>query len=135
MNNNPIQRCEQCNLTQHDPRLRLVINLISARFREPICICELGRLACLEPSELSHLFKAEIGMTAKQLLTTLRVAHALEQLIETDHQIKGIAADAGLPIVDTFIRTFARICGVTPGEFRELMEDLENKKFLRAYAG
>lgn len=99
--------------------------MISEKFREPICVCELGRLAGLEPSELSHLFKAEVGISPKQLLATLRFAYAAELLINTDHQIKGIAADAGLPVVDTFIRNFARICGLTPGEFRHMMQEIE----------
>ena len=123
MNNNPSKTCAQCNLAQHDPRLRVVIKLISTKFREPICVCELGRLAGLEPFELTNLFKREIGITPKRLLTALRIAFAINLLLHTDHQIKGIAAESGLPVVDTFIRNFGEICGVTPGEFRRLMEE------------
>ena len=35
MNNNSPQPCDHCQMTQYDPRLRVIINLIATKFREP----------------------------------------------------------------------------------------------------
>ncbi len=48
---NLTKTCEHRNLSQHVPQHRVVIDLISSKFCQPICLCQLAQLACLEPSD------------------------------------------------------------------------------------
>jgi AraC-like DNA-binding protein len=125
--NLPAQKpCARCHLRQADPRLPVIVNLISSTFRQPVSICDLARIARLDPSELSHLFKDNIGIGPKRLQAIFRVGYTLSELIDADFQIKRMAAEAGLPIVETFIRTFQRLCGLPPDEFRRLMGEIDS---------
>ncbi len=122
---NPRTSCDQCHLTERDPRLQVLLILISTTFRKPVCVCELARVADLEPCEVSRLFKDKIGHGPKRLQAIFRIGYTLSELISADRQIKDIAADAGLPVVETFIRNCEKLCGLPPDEFRRLVEEIE----------
>lgn len=122
---NPPPPCAQCQLTHNDPRLRVVIDLLSSTFLQPVRICELARLARMKPTQLARLCKDSLGMGPKRLQTILRVGHTLSDLIVADNQVKHMAGDAGLPVVETFIRNFEKVCGLPPNEFRHLVNAAE----------
>jgi len=69
-------------------------------------------------SYLSTLFKKETGVTLTEYVSRKRMAHAIFLLNSTDMQVQTIAQYCGIPDVNYFTKTFKRIVGKTPKEYR-----------------
>ncbi|MBR4040673.1 MAG: helix-turn-helix transcriptional regulator [Clostridia bacterium] len=69
-------------------------------------------------SYLSALFKRETGSTITEYVTRMRIDYAIFLLNATDMQIQSIAHYCGIPDVNYFTRTFKRIIGKTPKDYR-----------------
>ena len=69
---------------------------------------------------LSDLFKKQTGKKFLEYLHGVRNKKAKEYLITTDMQISEIAEKVGYLSDNTFIKTFKKLNGITPGEFRKI---------------
>jgi len=69
-------------------------------------------------SYLSTLFKKETGMTLTEYVSRKRMDHAIFLLNSTDMQVQTIAQYCGIPDVNYFTKTFKRVIGKTPKEYR-----------------
>lgn len=69
-------------------------------------------------SYLSTLFKKEMGMTLTEYVNRQRVEHGIFLLNATDLLIQTIAQYCGMPDVNYFTKTFKKITGKTPSEYR-----------------
>ena len=72
----------------------------------------------VNPSYLSTLFKKETGQTLTEYVNRKRVEHAIFLLNATDMQVQTIAQYCGIPDVNYFTKTFKRLNGMTPKEYR-----------------
>lgn len=92
--------------------------LINQSVGEP---AELGnRLRAAFPNydSLRHAFKTAYGCSPKKMFLTLRIQQAKNLLLETRLSIKEIAAQVGYPEQHEFARTFKKLAGVSPSEWR-----------------
>ena len=71
----------------------------------------------------SQLFKEELGMKFVDFLVNLRMEHAKTLLLQTDESINAIAIKVGYIHSISFGRTFKKVVGVTPGDFRKYMNE------------
>ena len=102
--------------TQGDPRIAVVMDWIE---RNPFArIEDLSRLVNLSRSRLSHLFKAEKGISLNTFLSNRRVDRAAYLLRSTEMRIKEITYDAGFKQVPSFVRAFQRRFGASPSRYR-----------------
>ncbi|MFD0693786.1 helix-turn-helix domain-containing protein [Paenibacillus sp. GCM10027628] len=69
----------------------------------------------------SQLFKEEFGMKFVDFLVNLRMDHAKTLLLQTDDSINDIAVKVGYIHAISFGRTFKKVVGVTPGDYRKYM--------------
>ncbi|WP_409340802.1 helix-turn-helix domain-containing protein [Paenibacillus sp. MBLB4367] len=51
-------------------------------------------------------------------MTELRIRKANVLLVESDHIIQHIAEQVGIVNVNSFIRMFKKVTGMTPGEYK-----------------
>lgn len=72
----------------------------------------------VNPSYLSTLFKKETGSTLTEYVARKRIDHAIYLLNSTDMQVQTIAQYCGIPDVNYFTKTFKRLIGMTPKEYR-----------------
>lgn len=72
-------------------------------------------------SYLSTLFKKETGVTLTEYVNRKRIEHALLLLNSTSMQIQMIAQYCGIPDVNYFTKTFKKVIGKTPKEYREII--------------
>lgn len=79
----------------------------------------LGDIFGLAPRLVSKLFKAGTGVRFIDYVLELRMKEAERLLTETTLPVQEISQQAGYPQVISFIRTFKRHSGLTPGEFRK----------------
>lgn len=72
----------------------------------------------ITPSYLSRYFKECFGETFNSYVSRYKIEKAKQMLSETNYAIKEISALVGYWDVNNFIKTFKRMEGVTPGQYR-----------------
>jgi two-component system response regulator YesN len=71
----------------------------------------------------SQLFKEAFGMKFVDFLVNLRMEQAKKLLLQSDESINDISIQVGYMHAISFGRTFKKVVGVTPGDFRKYMND------------
>ena len=75
----------------------------------------------ISPSYLSKLFKEQRGDSLLEYLAKVRVLHAKKLLAQTRKTMEDIASASGFLSSGTFIKTFKKVEGITPGAYRKLV--------------
>jgi AraC-like DNA-binding protein len=93
-------------------------DLIDARYREPLDVRSLARVAHLSPAHFSREFRRTFGETPHQYLLTRRLERAAALLRNTDRSVTEICVAVGLRSVGSFTASFGRTFGLTPTAYR-----------------
>lgn len=80
---------------------------------------ELSKKTPYSYSRLSRIFKAHTGCTIIEYLSAIKINYAKDALLYTDKTISEIAHELGYESISHFNRTFKKIIGRSPGEFRK----------------
>lgn len=72
----------------------------------------------LTPTYFSRLFRDGMQISIMDFITQLRISRAQELLTGTNRTIAAVAEASGFLSSNVFIKTFKRIAGVTPGQYR-----------------
>ncbi len=99
--------------------IRKVITRIDTDLTADLSLKAQADLLNVNSSYLSTLFKKETGSTLTEYVNRKRIDHALLLLNSTNMQIHLIAQYCGIPDVNYFTKTFKKIIGKTPREYRE----------------
>lgn len=92
---------------------------VEKRFQTPsVGVREIAAAAGLGEAHLHALFRRFVGQTPHQFLTLRRIREARLQLSGTNRTIKTIAAESGFLHIETFYRSFTKVVGMTPAQFR-----------------
>jgi AraC family transcriptional regulator len=107
-----------------DPRrLRRVLDMIEARYREPLSLTELAAEACLSEFHFSRLFQATTGFSPYRYVTLRRIQSAKRMLAHSSTPLLDIARDTGFGTQANFTRLFRKLTGLTPGQYRVLHKE------------
>lgn len=99
--------------------LRKALLNLGAHYNEPISLDQLARNAGVSPSHLGFLFRSVVGMPFKTLLGHIRIRKAREMLAAGARpNITQVAMSVGYCDLSHFERSFRRIVGQSPREFR-----------------
>lgn len=99
--------------------LRKVVEAIHADPGHRHSIPELARVAGLSPRHLQRRFTREIGMPPAAYLERVRIEAAQRALAERDDPVDSIARRYGFGTAETLRRTFHRLVGIAPSDYRE----------------
>lgn len=94
-----------------------VLDLVAARFAEPITIEDMAREAGISTSHFGRLFKAVLNETPYQFLMDYRIERAKAMIVGSDPLID-IALRCGFSDQPHFTRVFKQATGKTPREWR-----------------
>ncbi len=86
---------------------------------EPYSLEALARQHAISPSSLSHRFKQHTGSSVMEYLLSCRMALAKRYLTQTTRSIGEIVEICGFSDNSNFSRTFKRMHGISPSDFRE----------------
>jgi AraC-like DNA-binding protein len=86
---------------------------------QSISLADVAAEVGLSRERLSRLFHESLGINFSEYLTQVRLATAQEQLRRTDRSITEIAYDSGFQSLSQFNRSFAKLEGRSPREFRK----------------
>ena len=93
-------------------------DLVDARYREPLDVPTLARVAHLSPAHFSREFRRVFGETPHQYLLTRRLERAAALLRNTDRSVADICFRVGLRSVGSFTTSFTRAYGMSPTAYR-----------------
>lgn len=87
-------------------------------YRVPPSVGELARDAGVHRSHFARAFRRHFGCTVAEFVRRLRIDWAAEQLRSHRRTLSQLSLDAGFGDQAHFTRTFKRVTGMTPGEYR-----------------
>ncbi|GBG10501.1 AraC family transcriptional regulator [Paenibacillus agaridevorans] len=98
-----------------------IVAYLQEHYSSPdISLDHLSDMFGLAPRVVSKLFKASTGERFVDYVMNLRMTEAKRLLTSTDLPVQSIGEQVGYTQVISFIRTFKKSEGTTPGEYRKL---------------
>jgi two-component system response regulator YesN len=91
---------------------------MEAHFSEKISLSDISRRAGMSEKYFCRLFREQTGDTFVGALTVIRIRAAEKMLSQTNLRTYEIAEQAGFGDYHHFCKTFKRLTGKTPTEFR-----------------
>ena len=106
----------------HEPRIprriRHAKEHLDAHFSEPLRLSRLAIAVDAHPVYLAREFRRHYHCTVGEYIRRLRIASAAHQIATSEEPLVKIALNAGFFDQASFSRTFKRLTGKTPSEFR-----------------
>jgi two-component system response regulator YesN len=99
-------------------QIRPAINYIDANYDKPIGLADIAKSSYMSVSRLAHIFKEQMGITLIDYLTGVRIERAKQLLLATAQNCTEICFQVGYNNQSYFTRTFKRLVGATPRQFR-----------------
>jgi AraC family transcriptional regulator len=100
------------------PWLNQAKDILNAQFNEPLTVAGIARSVGVHPVYLSAVFRQNFQCSIVDYLRRLRIEHACREITRPDAQLAQVALSCGFSHQSHFNRTFKRITGVTPGQYR-----------------
>ena len=100
-----------------------MVQYIDAHFTEGCSIQQLATEMNMNANYLGRIFKSEIGKPYTTYITELRIEKAKEMLASGNLSIGEIATSLGFNDYFYFLKSFKRVTGMTPKQYRQQLED------------
>jgi AraC-like DNA-binding protein len=97
-------------------------NYIEGNYTDNISLDELAQVACLSPYHFLRVFRDTVGLPPHAYLTQVRVMRA-KQLLDSKLPIAQIATGTGFTDQSHLTRRFKQMLGITPGQYRNSVQD------------
>jgi len=92
---------------------------VMENLRRKLSVQVLADRVAMSVRNFERVFTRELGRTPSQYILQARVEAARHQIERTDHGLKQIAAACGFASADAMRRSFARLVGITPSQYRQ----------------
>jgi len=100
-------------------RLTSITDYIRDNYTKELSLESVAEIFGYTPTYLSHMFQAYAKTNYKAYIQNIRVEHAYQELVSTDHKIGQIALNHGFANNKAFTREFQKKYGLLPSEFRK----------------
>lgn len=104
--------------TERDFDFALVLQHIQQNYRT-VTLSSLAKTFHFSETYLSKVIRKRLNQSFTDVLRTLKMNHAMEYLLNTSMKISEIADMVGYDSVDHFSRTFRKVYGVPPLEYKK----------------
>lgn len=109
----------QDNVSVYRRDVQEIANYISENLRNKISLDELSQRFFINKYYLTRVFKEQFGVTINHYITSIRITEAKRALRFSDESVENIGYNCGLGAPHYFSRTFKRVEGISPSEFRK----------------
>ena len=110
--------------TSKSRRIAKVCDYMEKKHYDAISLSEVASLVGMSESAFSHFFKKKTGGTFIDYLNNQRIAIACKLLAETSNNVAEICYSSGFNNLSNFIRMFKKRKGITPNEYRIMMNQM-----------
>ncbi|MRT93715.1 AraC family transcriptional regulator [Ancylomarina sp. 16SWW S1-10-2] len=104
--------------TSKSRRIKMVNQYLIDNLHNPIKIADVAEMVNMSSSAFSHFFKKRTQRAFSDYLLDIRIGHAARSLVETEKNISEICFESGFNNISNFNRSFKKLEGCTPREFR-----------------
>ena len=102
--------------------VRDVLNFVDFHYMEPLNLESLSNRYAMNKNYLSTRFHKEVGMTVTEYINLTRVRRSLKLLSGTSMSMPEIAERCGFSDANYYTRTFKKIHGATPNDYRKSLK-------------
>lgn len=93
-------------------------DLIHARFMEALSLSDVAAIVRIHPVSLARAFRAHYHCSVGEFIRRVRIEEACKLMLSRDLPLTEVGLATGFADQAHFSRTFKRITGLTPGQFR-----------------
>lgn len=112
---------DQVSHYQRFTRLDPVLAYINEHYSEPITIDDLADLIDVSPQYLCTLFRDNLGQRPFEYVNLVRINKSKELIVKNiEIKLSDICKSVGFDHPSYFGKTFKKIVGLTPGQFKQL---------------
>ncbi|MGN1417532.1 MAG: helix-turn-helix domain-containing protein [Oscillospiraceae bacterium] len=104
--------------TEDEQTIRSVTEYIDAHSSESLTVARLAELCGMSYSNFAKQFKILYGQSCHEYIEHIRVCKAEDLLLFTNHDLNYISQETGFSDCSHMIKTFRRLNGITPKQFR-----------------
>ncbi len=99
-------------------RVKNICDFIADNFRQKIDSSDIAVFADIHPKYAMNLFRKSTGITLNEYVNLLRLSYAQAMLINDDASVLRVAMESGFGSLSAFNKSFRRIAGMSPSDFR-----------------
>ncbi|MDK2799246.1 MAG: two-component system, response regulator YesN [Clostridiales bacterium] len=107
------------NSSKSQKNVEKIIEYIDENLSQDISLNDIAEFVNLSPAYVSKIFKENIGKNYVDYLNGSRIEKAKQLLKNTKLSVKEIGFRVGFNSIQTFMRTFKKYEGITPGQYRD----------------
>ncbi len=111
---------EQSKVIRYDKRLMKARDYIERNYEQNLTMDEIAAHVGLSKGFLCKLFSQQLSVTFTNYVNELRIKKSIPMLLDTKQKINEIACQCGFNSDRYYNRTFRKVKGITPGEFRRI---------------
>ncbi len=100
--------------------LNRVKEFLNENYSASIGLMELAQIADVHPTHLARVFRQFENCTAGDYLRKIRIEKARQKIITSNKTLVEIALETGFSDQSHFTRSFKKLTGLTPTEFRQM---------------
>lgn len=102
-----------------DDRIREIFSYIRNHYRQNLSLEDIAEHLCISSNYVSKYIKQKCGINFVELINSVRLAHAVEDMMYSEDSIMKIALENGFASVSAFNKVFKEAYDKTPSEFRK----------------
>jgi AraC family transcriptional regulator len=95
-------------------------DLLRAHYRDPLTLGQVAESVGVHPVYLANVFRTHYGSSVGEFVRRLRIDYVSRQIASTDEPITNIAVHAGFADHSHLTKTFKKLTGLTPLQYRSL---------------
>lgn len=115
------QQLKEQGSTRKDEIVNFMVNYVKDNYSQDIYLESIADELGMSSNYLSHFFKDYMGVSFSDFLGKIRVEKAKEMISTTNKSINSICFEVGYINVNSFIRSFKKFEGITPGRYRDII--------------
>ncbi len=117
------QTSEFLNTAAFSPSTRMTVRYIDENYMCDISLEMVSVATGYNRNYICTVFKRDCGFTVSTYLNYVRIFHAAEMIAYGDYTLQQICTAVGFNDLSYFTKTFRKIVGVPPGQYRQAFPD------------
>lgn len=111
-------------------RVEQIIRIINENYASELTLASLAEEVHLSVPYLSRFFDKQLGTTFLNYLNSVRLSHAVNELLSTDLSIEQLALDNGFSSAHSFVQIFKKNYNCLPSVYRRNNQTAGSRRFI-----